>query len=113
MTTFLTVCVIVALVAAVVLVSLWQSTVVLLTKEKAAHEQTNAALVALTKSNADNTSRLEVVIATLKVEIATLEGDLNACRDPAVVRSRLRSLLSSAVTNVAPGGGLPPGGTSP
>ncbi len=39
-------------------------------------------------------SRLEQVITDLKTEIAGLEKDLDACLDPAIVRERLRRMLS-------------------
>jgi len=38
--------------------------------------------------------RLEKVNAQLKAEISTLEGDLSLCRDPSVIRDRLRRVLS-------------------
>ena len=48
------------------------------------------------KSFASDKDRLEHVISNLKTEIAKLEGDLDACHDPAVVRDRLRNLLSNS-----------------
>jgi septal ring factor EnvC (AmiA/AmiB activator) len=38
--------------------------------------------------------RRESLISELKKEIETLEKDLESCRDPAVVRSRLRKLFT-------------------
>jgi len=48
-----------------------------------------------TKAKLDEeTSRRETLIEALKKEIDSLEKDLEACRDPAVVRSRLRKLFT-------------------
>ena len=38
--------------------------------------------------------RREQIIAGLKVELAALEDDRNACRDPAVIRERLVRLFA-------------------
>lgn len=40
-------------------------------------------------------ARLEAVITGLKTEVATIEAQLRTCRDPAVIRDRLRVLLSN------------------
>ena len=38
--------------------------------------------------------RRELIIASLKVEVAALEDDRNACRDPAAIRERLVKLFT-------------------
>lgn len=51
--------------------------------------QTNAAM-AVAKENAER------VVADLKAEIKKLEGELDACASPSVVRERLGRLLGGA-----------------
>lgn len=53
-----------------------------------------AALEAERAAHAEDTARLERVVRDLKAEIAGLEGDIDACQDPSVVRDRLRRLLA-------------------
>jgi hypothetical protein len=108
---------IVGLLGAIVLVALWQSTKQLLLKEKADHEKTKADLAAtltgLKLSEAgrtDEKARLEAVIAAKRADIEALEADNHACNSPALVRERLRGLLSSPST---PSGGVPPFGGVP
>jgi flagellar basal body-associated protein FliL len=66
----------------------------------------------------DQQVRYEAVIEALKKEVATIEANLQTCRDPAVIRDRLRRLLGSqevglpsgapaAPVGAAPGGGAP------
>jgi hypothetical protein len=62
------------------------------------------------RANAEGSARLEAVVDGLKKEISTLETDLFACRDPLVVRDRLRKLLdplSEATASVPPGSVVP------
>lgn len=106
------------LLVAIVLLALWQSTKQLLLKEKADHEKTKGDLAATVTGlklseagRADEKARLEAVIAAKRAEIEALEADNHACNSPALVRERLRGLLSSP--EPAPSGGVPPYGGVP
>lgn len=61
---------------------------------------TQAAYKAAVATAAEKEERLEVVIAGLKKEIGTIEATLQTCRDPAVVRDRLRGLLGAVQPSV-------------
>jgi hypothetical protein len=74
----------------------------------------NAAYDALRASEAGRkteTERLEALVVALKAEVASLEADVAACADPAVVRARLRKLLSSGLvppdSDATPASGTP------
>lgn len=81
----------------------------LLGEERMVREQVAADLAA----RAEDAARYERVVRDLKAEIARLEGDLDACNDPGVVRDRLRRLLSSPEAGRAPSGGAGAGGVRP
>lgn len=121
MTTFLVVLVIGSLISQVVLVALWKSTQL---RENTALHNLNAmtrnyesacqALQLAEAARKDENGRSEKAIAALRTEIATLEGDLDACRTPDSVRDRLRKLLLSSVPEAPAGGaGVGPLGTVP
>lgn len=59
-----------------------------------AMESDNVTLV--TRLHEDTKARLEQVIILLKAEILALEQDVEACRNPDVVRARLQRLLSGS-----------------
>lgn len=112
---------IVGLVAAIVLVALWQSTKQLLMKEKVAHDKTKNDLQAATAGlqlseagRSDEKVRLEALVVQLKKEIDTLAS--NVPHDPAAVRGRLNELLGAvqpAVPVPGPGAGTGPLGAMP
>lgn len=79
--------------------ALWQAARAAYVQERAESEKLRGSLSAATTAtrvSETERARLEAVIAGHKAEIARLEGDLDACQDPAVVRERLRRLLGSA-----------------
>lgn len=92
-------------------------------KAKLAPLQTQVADCEKAKNDAilhaqEQQERLEAIIEGLKKEVATIEAQLQTCRDPAVIRDRLRGLLGSVQAPVpvpaASGGAygtVPYGGT--
>ena len=121
MTTVLVVGLIAALISQVVLVALWKSTQLRentalhnLNAMRGNYEGACAALQLAEAARKDEKGRSEKAIAALRAEIATLEGDLDACRTPDAVRDRLRKLLLSSVPEAPAGGaGLGPLGAVP
>jgi len=107
----------VVMAASGLLAAFWQAARAALVKERGEHQKTKGDLTAVSKAleiseaaRKDETARLEAVIAAKKTEIATLEADTYACNSPALVRERLRSLLSSptpAAPSGTPYGGVP------
>ena len=99
------------------LAAMWQAAKVALVKERADHQKTQADLAATLaalkvseQARGENTARLEALISQKQSEIAALEADQYACNSPALVRERLRKLLSPP----APAGaGVAPLGTVP
>ena len=57
---------------------------------------------------ADEADRLKAIIAALRAEVSSLEKDVDACSDPAAVRSRLQALLGSTEAAAFAAGSLPP-----
>lgn len=55
------------------------------------------------KAYDEQISRREQVIFDLKKEVAELEKDLDAIKDPTVVRDRLRRMLGSSTSAEVPG----------
>ncbi len=106
-------------IASAILTALWKGAQSVAQKERAAHEKTKNDLAATVKgleiseaARRDEKARLEAVIAAKRADIEALEADNHACNSPALVRERLRGLLSSPPPD-APGGGVPPFGGVP
>lgn len=102
-----------------ILTALWKGAQSVLIKERTAHEKTKGDLAATTKgleiseaARKDEKARLEAVIAAKRAEIEALEADNHACNSPALVRERLRGLLSSPEVP-SPGAGIAPFGGVP
>lgn len=105
-------------ITAAILVALWKGAQSVAQRERSDHEKTKNDLVATMKgleiseaARKDETARLEAVIAAKRAEIEALEADNHACNSPALVRERLRGLLSSP--SPTSGGGVPPFGGVP
>lgn len=121
MTAYLALAIVIAILAgAVGCLVLWS----LLAAEKAKVTPLEAKLLEAEKLRVDailqgqeHEERLEAVIAGLKQEVATIEATLQTCRDPAVIRDRLRGLLGSVQAPVPAAGAsgaygaMPYGGT--
>lgn len=67
-----------------------------------------ASNVIIEGQRVDDVGRRNAIIAALRAEVSSLEKDVEACSDPAAVRTRLQALLGSTEAAAFAAGSLPP-----
>lgn len=100
-----------ALVGAIVSLALtlaWRAAAARVENLSAQYEYTRTALNGVRLGKDDVEDRLNRVIDGLRAEIRTLEVDLEACRDPGTVRSRLQRVLEEGTHPASGAGGSTP-----